>query len=499
MSEVIRIHRQTCPSFQPVVDLSIDGVQECKSSSLSSDVYSVSFHGCKTVYPVKIIRPINKYKVDDQLHLEIFVKDILDNSLRISCAVFDNPKRSTARCALCFSASFACEYCESRAEYIRDPEKNTKGHLAWPFSTCKGTPRTRENILDIIQKIENNEELTRDQAKGFWGRSVFLDIEHFDFVSDIQVEYMHSGCLGVGKRLIELTFNIGEVRKRNTKRKLSDVSVYNKLISVVQVFREFSRRIRNLDFGVIKAQEFRNIILFFFVIVLQCIPDDFPQEKKIWLQIAFVMRSCVIPNKEFEKISTNVISNTAMSFYKNFESVYGKKNCSYSIHVFPSHVLQIRGDQPLTSRSAFKYENFYSEMKNLFQPGTIAPAKQVLQNCYMKRQLEQHNCEKSIFFDVQKRGKEDNSLIYYVDDNAEYQFFRIIKINDNGTFTCNPQGRYEFKFDLVKDLKWEKVGVFKVGPYSSQEIVVPRNKIEGKVLKVNDYFLTCPNNVLREQ
>ena len=110
------------------------------------------------------------------------------------------------------------------------------------------------------------------------------------------------------------------------------------------------------------------------------------------------MRSCVLPNKEFEKISPIVITNTAKSFYKNFDSVYGKKNCTYSVHIIASHILKIKGDKPLTSKSAFKYENFYAEMKNLFQPGTIAPAKQVIQNCYIKRQLENHNCEKSIFF-----------------------------------------------------------------------------------------------------
>ena len=107
--------------------------------------------------------------------------------------------------------------------------------------------------------------------------------------------------------------------------------------------------------------------------------------------------------------------------------------------------------------------------------------------------------KKVFFFYVKKNGKEDNSLVYYVDENSEYNFFRIIKINEDGTLTCNPQGRHVFKFDLVPQLQRDKVGVFKVGPYSDEEIVLPRSKIQGKVLKVLDYFLTCPNNVLREQ
>ena len=63
--------------------------------------------------------------------------------------------------------------------------------------------------------------------------------------------------------MIELTFNVGETRKRITNRELSSSEKYNSLMSSIRVPREFSRRIRKLDFAVFKAQEFRNVILFF--------------------------------------------------------------------------------------------------------------------------------------------------------------------------------------------------------------------------------------------
>lgn len=497
MEDVKRIHKEYCKCFNTTLDLSLDGVQESKSSSLSADVFSVSFKNCRTVYPVRIIRPINKFKVDEQVQIKAVVDDINNNNCCIHCAVFDNPKRSDVRCALSHGASYACEYCEAKAQYIS--ENGKKGHLAWPFSTSNGAPRTLENIVEITEKLANGENLSRDEAKGFWGTSILLHQENFHFIVDIPAEYMHSSCIGVVKRLIELTFNVGESRKRNTKRKLSDAASYNVLILVILVPREFSRRLRNLDLGVMKAQEFRNIILFFFTLVVECIPDEFKQEKKNWLQLAFIMRACVLTNKEFNLMPHNVIRNLGISFYKNYESVYGQKNCTYSTHLVGSHIVDIRGDEPLTSRSAFKYENFYSELRNLFQPGTISPSKQILQNCYLKRQLENHNCEKSIFYDVQKNGREDNSLVYYIDEQNEYRFFKIIKVNTNGTVTCYPQGRHIFKCDIVKDLKWEQVGVFEVGPYLEEEIILPTSKLEGKIIKVNNLFITCPNNVLREQ
>ena len=407
MSDVKQHHRDSCPNYEPVLDLSLDGIQESKSSALSVDVYTVSFKNCKTVYPIRIIRPINKYKFNEQIQLKTVVADINQNHCKIKNAIMDNPKRSMARCALCSGASYACEYCESRAEYVRilDFDKKLKGQIAWPFSTFNGPKRTKEKIVDITQKIESKEITTKEEKKGFWGTSTFLNQDDFDFIENLPVEYMHSGCIGVVKRMVVLTFNVGEVRKRKTKRKLSDVSEFNKLISLIQSPHEWNRRCRHLDLGVMKAQEFRNLIICFFPIVVKCIPNSFKKEQKTWLQLAYIVRACTISNKEFNEISKKKIEQVAESFYKNFESVYGKHNCSYSVHVFPSHILQIRGDEPLTSKSAFKFENFYAELRNLFQPGTQSTSKQILQNCYMKRQLEFHCCEKKFVLMLKKMEK----------------------------------------------------------------------------------------------
>ena len=497
MSDVKKIHANICPHFDPILDLSLDGVQESKSSSSSVDIYTVSFNNCQNVYPVKIIKTMNKFKIDEQLELKKVISDINENQCIIRTCICDNPKRSFLKCVLCHSSSFACEYCISKAHYIK--KKDKKGHLAWPFSTCNGEMRTIEQFIEITTKLENGEILTKDEAKGIVGTSHLLHQENFHLISDLPAEYMHSTCLGGVKRMVELTFNVGETRQRVTKRKLSDVSLFNKLISSVKVTRECSRRIRNLDFGVYKAQEYRNIILFFFNIVCDCIEEKFKRERKMWLQLAFIVRACVISNKEFDQISKNVIQNAGKSFYKTFESMHGQHNCTYSIHLIGSHMLQIRGDDPLTSRSAFKFENFYSEMRNMYHPGSIATSKQIILNCFMKRQLEKHYCEKSIFYDVEKRGRENNSLVYYMNEEKKYSFFKIIKVNPNGTFTCNPQGKYPFQSEIAKELKWEKVGVFKVGPFSTEEVVIERKQIEGKIIKVNDLFITCPNNVLREQ
>ena len=90
--------------------------------------------------------------------------------------------------------------------------------------------------------------------------------------------------------MLILTFNVGEKRERSTSRKLTCPSVYNNLMKTVKVPREFSRRARNMDISVLKAQEMRNIELFFSPIIVNCIKKQ-AKERKLWLLLSFILLS----------------------------------------------------------------------------------------------------------------------------------------------------------------------------------------------------------------
>ena len=302
---------------------SLDGVQEARSSLASTDVFSVAFNNCRSVYPIRLIRPCDGYKYDEQEALREVINDINESQMILDTGVFDKLKRSVVKNVKGHSAIHPCEYCEAPAvTYTNDEQitaikekynqkKNTcraqieslrnmpgnsqtseandrtinvleanmvqmdedekkeikqagKKQLTWPASTMNGRPRTITSIRRIVNEIEAGEEnLDRNYLKGIKGRSVLLDQPDYDFILDTPAEYMHLVCLGVCKRMIELTFKVGENRKRKTNRKLSPPSLYNSLIKYVKSPHEFSRRCRNLDFSVFKAQEFRNVVLFF--------------------------------------------------------------------------------------------------------------------------------------------------------------------------------------------------------------------------------------------
>ena len=529
------------------IQLSCDGIQETKSTTVAIDVYSLCFKHCKCIYPIKLIRPLNKQSVDKRKQLKEVLTDIRNNDLRILQYIADKIKRSEAKECKSHAAWYACEYCYGKGVKIMlkgnvkakekieqqisiidqniaqfesepaTPERdnqiqnlvslknelksslsafNRKSNILWPFSTMYAQNRSRNSILEIVNRIERQEHLTIDQSKGIMGRSLLLDIPDFNFIYDSPAEYLHSGCLGVIKRLTELTFACGSTRQRVTKRKLSSPAAFNKLMLCTKVPHEFPRRARALDFSVFKGQEFRNLGLFFFPLVIECIQPG-SKEITLWLLMAYMLRSSVIPSNEFSEIDIPLVHNCCEKFYQLFEQLFGKQNCVYNLHAFVGHLMEIRTHGPLTETSAFKFEAFYGEIRRSFQPGTTSPLKQIMKNILLKRTLSNHQCKNNILISNYNTSLECNNLIYCY-RNKEYLVYEVKDIDEN-IVTCHKVGQYQAQFKETPNIPWSKVGVFKKGGVSSDETIVPKSEIDGKVLHVGKFLITCPHNVLNEK
>ena len=529
--------------------LSLDGVSESKSTSISLDVYSIKFEGCRDVYPIKIIRPVSKHPIDLQEQFSLVLNSVASYNLILQALVGDNPKRSFFRNSLQFSAKNGCEYCFAsgvsyketvEVDYVKfvqniqdqkrlinmqlselnededsaqinslksilqdlgEAEKIGKKqrvstHIVWPASTMDGEPRTKQKILEIVEKIESGDNMTASERKGIKGRSILLNLDYFDYVLSIPVDYMHLISFGVVKRLLELSFSVGETRSRVTKRPLSHPDEFNELIKYVKVVNEFSRRARKLDLSVMKAQELRNILLIFFPFITQCLQGN-AKEIKLWEMLAFMVRACVLPEEEYESVNINSITYCQRNFYIIYQQLFGEKNCTYSIHVL-SHLLQMRTQGPLTETSAYRFESFYAELRNSFQPGTQSVIKQMMQTVLLKRILSKHVCCESIYLRVKDTVLECNSLIYVYESNT-HVIYKINSIEENGQLICNQFGNHEVEFENTSMLNWSSVGVYRKGGLSSIDIVVPKDKVAGKVIIVGKYLITCPVNILREK
>lgn len=547
--DIIALHGLKCGNFNTKkLQLSCDGVSESKSSNISLDVYSIKFENCRTIYPLRIIRNLKKLTVDHDHHFGLVLNDLNFNDARIMQFLGDNPKRSNARKCLCFSSWYPCEYCfckgskvvknnaenekkkkelEIQSKIVKDrlellkqnPSENkkeiatlnkiakdlndaakkirpVKTNIVWPKTTANGPPRTREKLFEIIQKIENDQPLSIDEAKGVAGRSLLFDIPYFNFVMDIPVDYLHCTCLGVVKRCLELTFRVGENRSRITKRQLSSPLQFNLLIHFIKVVKEFNRRVRDLDLAVYKGQEYRNLVLFFFPIVLKCIEPN-QKERHMWLYLAYAVKSCVVPTEEFRPIPLRVIDFCTERFYSLYQSLFGVANCTYNTHIFGSHLIEMRFHGPLTLTSTYPFESFYGELRNAFVPGTVSDLKQMFSNVLMKRALANHKCKEDIYISEKDTPMECNSIIYTF-SNAEYNIFKVIACEDN-EYLCHEIKLKNCTFPETPTLNWSLIGVFQEDSICDEEKKIPKKNVKGKVLLVDGYLITCPSNILREK
>lgn len=269
-------------------------MSESKSTSISLDVYSARRSNCQVVYPYRIVRPLGKNSRGDQKkQLSIFLDDILKNTDEtIEQYIADNLKRATGRDCLNHASTWPCEYCYSKgvrcpntaadcaqrnlillrekfealqndanseenlemiSKQLKKIEKqlsaNKRSHIVWPSSTFDGESRTTENMLEIVREIEARGKIPVEEAKGVVGRSPLFLIPNFDFVMNVPCEYLHSGCIGVVKKMIVLTFKVGETKKRVTKRKLTPPSLFNKFMREVNSGESLQEEYESLILG----------------------------------------------------------------------------------------------------------------------------------------------------------------------------------------------------------------------------------------------------------
>ena len=210
-----------------------------------------------------------------------------------------------------------------------------------------------------------------------------------------------------------------------------------------------------------------------------------------------MVRACILPDEEFQTVSQNAIKNASKDFYHLYAKLFGSKNCTYSIHIVSSHLLQLRLKGPLTETSAFSFESFYGELRRSFVPGTPSPLCQILKNVYLRRALSTHCCQESIYLSNSDTELENNSLIY-IFKHGEYEIFKIKNVIEDSVL-CNPVGSFAINFAETPELDWNSIGVLKQGGISDATITLKRDKIAGKVLCVANLFVTCPNNVLFEK
>ena len=83
---------------------------------------------------------------------------------------------------------YSCPYCDIKGRYLG-------GKVVFPYKDAvKANLRTDLEIRDIMDHIDELDD--PDDRKGILAKSPLTELQHFSFVDQIGLDYLHNYCLG---------------------------------------------------------------------------------------------------------------------------------------------------------------------------------------------------------------------------------------------------------------------------------------------------------------
>ena len=382
IEDIIRVatslHRPASkhPEFDPTrIVLSFDGVPESKSGSVvtSLDVVSVRFRGCRSIYPIVVLKVTDKlyHKTPEEV-LGPIVDEILSLGLQLEFFIADAPARAFIRCQKQHSGNLSCDLCLAYGKKMR------KTGLYFPHDGVSCQLRTMPGLQIIMANLD--EWIThsnKDRLCGYKGRSPLLRLPDFDIIADISIEYMHLLALGVFKKMFLLSTKSRHNQSYRVPLKKGGEFVA-KWVPKQRLPACFPRRAR-ADFAHYKASEWRTLGLQLFSIVIHALgTEELKHLRRAWLLLVFLSRTCLLDEQDLQnveqtlRVSGSSLEEIGASFLENFKISFGESQISYNVHIVGDHLAMIRRRRPLHEASAFPFESSYGVLLRSFALEPVA-------------------------------------------------------------------------------------------------------------------------------
>lgn len=315
-----------CPAFWIIQG---DIIEEIKRKPFIIGVY-----GGKT--KPKSFNEFLRDTIDELKALKKFDYEGTEISLKLVQLLADAPAKSECLNIIGHNGYYSCTKCEVRGKFING--KMSYFDFGAPFRT------------NTSFRLQNNEEHHN-------GRSIFEELDYFDMISDIPLDYMHVVLLGVMKKLLKIWFiDVGEFKHGQLDRqKISErIEKINETIPI-----DFQRKLRSLTFiPRYKASELRSFLLYYGPIVLKNVLKNELYENFMKLHVA--MKICV--NVKF-KTMNNLAQKLIDEFIIEMAQIYGEQEIVHNVHALHHFPKECETHGILDNFSCFEFENNMSLIK----------------------------------------------------------------------------------------------------------------------------------------
>ncbi len=450
-------------------DFSIDGVPESRSSGLSIEILSIRFVNCRNIYTVCILQPARKrLENKDAIVLKPFLDELEESGLTVRYVIADAPKRASLQGLKSHAATSSCPYCHAR-----------KVDGCYPAASYNRRPRTDEEHRKRGQEIADGTGDPSVEDDGVKGVSLLAAIPGLDLIHDVPAESMHLVCLGVVRKMMKLMYKqvgvANKIRKYSALYRPVSEEPLNEELRKTKGLSQYSRRPRDFDAAVYKAEEYRNLVLAFWPAVLNTCPLG---TREAWLRTVYCVRGFSLPNTLYRNLKekTGFGTEDLRKWYVEYEAVFKAISCSHNTHVF-SHLDVVRELGPLATTSACHYEDHYAYVKLNYRAGTISKGKQALESLLLI-QATGHSCVKQRKVGMKSSSKIDDRFVFLKDG-------RIIVLTEvsPGGKLAGRRVRTKNAPNLLEDVNLEDVLIFRADANDeAEEVTAHVRDVLGKVV-----------------
>ncbi|KAL4710750.1 hypothetical protein ACJJTC_004395 [Scirpophaga incertulas] len=183
-------------------------------------------------------------------------------------------------------------------------------------------------------------------------------------VSSFPIDYMHSVCLGVMRKLLHSWVKPTKSEVKKVKMDSRKITIMNERLSYLRQFipNDFNRKPRSVqDLDRWKATEFRTFLLYIGPVVMYRLLETSVYNHFLILHAAI---SILVSNKLANKFSCYA-KYLLKEFVKDCIDIYGEQYLVYNVHSLIHLGDDVDRYGVLDNISAFKFENFLGTLKKL--------------------------------------------------------------------------------------------------------------------------------------
>ncbi|KAK3926379.1 F-actin-capping protein subunit alpha [Frankliniella fusca] len=310
--------------------------------------------------------------------------------VKILMCISDTVARPLLRNSIQFNGEYGCGLCYHPGIVV----KYGKGTVrSYSIKNGQYNSRTHEETMNFAAVAENE----RSSKMGIKGKSIFSEIEGFNVVSGLDLDFFHV-LVNVAKRFTSLWFTDQfSGRPFNIKSKFEEVDSRLLLITPTSDVARAPRSLK--DRSDYRGHEWFHWVVQYSIPVLKNIlPARFLNH---WGRL--VHSVAVLMQNSVSKTDVAYCSRYLKSFVEEIDILYGTEHVTISIHLLTHLEESIYNyGQPWT-HSAFMFESFNHDIKN-FVKSSNGMAKQVCKGMQLRVALK--NLEDEVSDSMSESHKE---------------------------------------------------------------------------------------------